>query len=45
MLAGRDPQLEKAIEVALQALKANPPAEPKHPGYPNRVIPTSMDSH
>lgn len=34
MIAGRDPQLEKAIEVALQSLKANPPTEPQHPAYP-----------
>jgi len=40
MLAGRDPQLEKAIEMALQGLQANPPAEPKHPPYPNKVIST-----
>jgi tricorn protease len=41
MLAGRDMQLEKAIELALQALQQQPPAEPKHPPYPNRVTPTS----
>jgi tricorn protease len=45
MLAGRDPQLEKAIEIALQALQANPPAVPKHPPYPNKVAPTSTDTH
>jgi Uncharacterized protein related to the periplasmic component of the Tol biopolymer transport system len=39
MLAGRDPQLEKAIEVALQALKEHPSTEPKRPAYPNRVTP------
>jgi tricorn protease len=44
MLAGRDPQLEKAIEIALQALQANPPAEPQHPAYPNKVAPTSTDT-
>lgn len=37
LLAGRDPQLEKAIEVALQALAANPPQQrPKRPAYPVR---------
>jgi tricorn protease len=41
LLAGRDPQLERAIELAMQALKKQPPAEPKHPAYPNRVSPTS----
>jgi tricorn protease len=37
MLAGRDPQLEKAIEVALQALKEHPPSEPQHPAYPDKT--------
>ena len=32
---GHDPQLEKAIEVVMQELKANPPAEYKRPPYPN----------
>lgn len=36
VIAGRDPQLEKAIEIAMQQLKANPPATPKRPPYPNR---------
>jgi tricorn protease len=39
MLAGRDPQLEKAIELALEALKKRPQSEPKHPAYPDRVTP------
>jgi len=34
VINGRDPQLEKAIEVALQALQKNPPADPKRPAYP-----------
>jgi tricorn protease len=34
VMAGRDPQLEKAIEVALQQLKAQPPVDPKRPAYP-----------
>ena len=32
---GHDPQLEKAIEVVMQELTANPPAEYKRPPYPN----------
>lgn len=39
MLAGRDPQLEKAIEIALAELKKQPPAQPPRPAYPNRVTP------
>ncbi len=37
VIAGRDPQLEKAIEVVLEELKRNPPAQPKRPPYPVRV--------
>jgi tricorn protease len=32
---GHDPQLEKAISLAVDALKTNPPAEPQRPAYPN----------
>ena len=34
VISGRDPQLEKAIEVALQALQKSPPVDPKRPAYP-----------
>ena len=34
---GRDPQLEKAIEIALKELEKNPQAEPVRPKYPIRV--------
>jgi tricorn protease len=37
VIAGRDPQLERAIQVAMDELKANPPAKPKRPAYPIRV--------
>jgi len=37
VIAGRDPQLEKAIEVVMKALEANPPKTPKRPPYPVRV--------
>jgi len=33
--AGHDPQLEKAVEVTLEALKKNPTVMPEHPTYPN----------
>ena len=32
---GHDPQLEKAVAVALEQLKKNPPPEPKRPPFPN----------
>jgi tricorn protease len=37
--AGRDPQLEKAVEVVLDLLQKNPPAKPKRPAYPNYHAP------
>lgn len=33
-MAGRDPQLEKAVQVALDEMKRNPPVLPKRPKYP-----------
>ena len=36
VIAGRDPQLEKAIEVVLAELKKNPPAKIVRPAYPVR---------
>jgi tricorn protease len=35
--AGRDPQLEKAIEVIKDMLKKNPPKKLQRPPYPVRV--------
>jgi tricorn protease len=37
VIKGKDPQLEKAIEVALKKLKENPPVEPIRPPFPVRV--------
>ncbi|MDO8952837.1 MAG: PDZ domain-containing protein [Draconibacterium sp.] len=37
VIKGKDPQLEKAIEVALEQLKKNPPAKEERPAYPVRV--------
>ena len=34
VIAGKDPQLEKAIEIALQQLKDNPQTEPVRPPFP-----------
>ncbi|MHB8800573.1 MAG: S41 family peptidase, partial [Thermoanaerobaculia bacterium] len=36
VIAGRDPQLEKAIEIVMEQLKKNPPAAPKRPPFPVR---------
>jgi tricorn protease len=32
--AGRDPQLERAVQIALEELKKNPPTAKKRPRYP-----------
>jgi tricorn protease len=37
IIKGRDPQLEKAIEVALKELQKNTPETPKRPPHPIRV--------
>lgn len=37
VMQGKDPQLEKAIEVILQQLKTNPPTKLKTPPFPVRV--------
>lgn len=37
VIAGRDPQLEKAIEVVMEELKKNPPKKLERPPYPVRV--------
>jgi tricorn protease len=37
VIAGHDPQLEKAIEIALEQLEAHPPHQVHRPPYPVRV--------
>jgi tricorn protease len=37
VIAGRDPQLEKAIELVMKDLPASPPPAPKRPPYPVRA--------
>jgi tricorn protease len=37
VIAGRDPQLEKAIEIVLAELEKNPPVIPQRPPFPVRV--------
>jgi tricorn protease len=39
VIAGKDPQLEKAIEIALAELAKNPPLTPKRPAFPLRTRP------
>ena len=40
--AGRDPQMDKALELALAALTANPPTMPDFSNRPSLAIPTSL---
>jgi tricorn protease len=37
VIAGKDPQLEKAIEIVLKELEKNPPKEPVRPPFPTRA--------
>ncbi|MCC6836213.1 MAG: PD40 domain-containing protein [Cytophagales bacterium] len=37
VIKGNDPQLQKAIDIALEELKKNPPTEPKRPAFPIKV--------
>ena len=37
VINGKDPQLEKAIEIILQELNINPPKKPVRPPYPKRA--------
>lgn len=37
VIQGKDPQLEKAIDLVMKELKANPPKQVKTPDYPIRV--------
>jgi tricorn protease len=37
VIKGDDPQLQKAIEIALQELQKNPPVDPVRPAFPVRV--------
>jgi tricorn protease len=39
VIAGKDPQLEKAIQVVMEELKKSPPAEPRRPPYPDKAQP------
>jgi tricorn protease len=34
VIAGRDPQLERAIAIVMEGLKKNPPVQAKRPAYP-----------
>jgi C-terminal processing protease CtpA/Prc len=37
LIAGRDPQLDRAIAIVLDELKKNPPSLPKRPPYPDKT--------
>jgi tricorn protease len=37
---GHDPQLERAVSIAMEQLKKNPPPEPHRPPYPDYQHPS-----
>jgi tricorn protease len=39
--SGHDPQLERAVAIAMEQLQKNPPPEPKRPAYPDYQKPSS----
>lgn len=39
VMAGRDPQLDKAIELLKQEIAKDPPTVPQHPPFPIRTVP------
>jgi tricorn protease len=39
VIAGKDPQLEKAIQIVLEELRKNPPKKPARPPFPVRAQP------
>ena len=42
VIAGKDPQLERAIQIVMDELKKNPPKPVKRPPYPVRTtLPTT----
>ncbi len=43
VIAGRDPQLEKAIQVVMDELKKNPPTKPTRPPYPDKMKKKASD--
>ena len=38
VIAGKDPQLERAIAIVMEELKKNPPVKPKRPAYPVKAM-------
>jgi tricorn protease len=41
---GHDPQLERAVAMALQLVEKNPPAAPKRPEFPNYQRPAKSST-
>jgi tricorn protease len=39
--SGRDPQLERAVAIAMEQLQKNPPPQPRRPAYPDYQRPAS----
>jgi tricorn protease len=39
VISGKDPQLDKAIQIIMEELKKNPPKNPPRPAFPERAVP------
>jgi tricorn protease len=44
VIAGRDPQLERAIAIVMGELKKNPPSSPRHPAYPAKAVRSTSEA-
>jgi tricorn protease len=44
VIAGRDPQLERAIAIVMGELKKNPPSSPRRPAYPVKAMRTTSEA-
>ncbi len=44
VIAGKDPQLERAISIVLAELKKSPPVSPKRPAFPVKALRTTAET-
>jgi tricorn protease len=44
VIAGKDPQLERAIAIVMAELKKNPPSSPKRPPFPVKAMRTTSEA-
>jgi tricorn protease len=44
VIAGKDPQLERAITIVMAELKKNPPSSPHRPAFPVKALRTTGEA-